>query len=465
MGQFWNMQGLPNGELYRTWLEEVPNDGIIRYLDLFNSERLLIVSPKALAELLVHKTYEFIKPPHLVTGLGRILGVGVFLAEGDEHKRQRKDLMPAFAFRHIKEMYPTFWDKATELVQSIIETNFEAVFGHGEGPIVEISDWANRATLDIIGTAGLGRDFESLKNPDNYLIQTYKRLFSPSRSGQILGLLSFFFPSWLIRALPIKQNDNMEVASNVIQSTCFDLIQEKKHLLEKSDTKRDILSVAIQSGGFSDKDLVNQLMTFLIAGHETTASALSWTICMLCRHPEVQARLQEEVRLALPDPRNPKSLISASVIDNLTYLNAVCNEALRLYPPIPITIRVAACDTTLMGHFIPKNTTIFLSPWAVNTSKALWGDDAAEFNPDRWLGEGKANGSAGSNYANLTFLHGPRSCIGQNFAKGELACLVAAWARTFNTTFAKEDYVVEVRNGIAARPKDLRVKLELLKIP
>ena len=253
----------------------------------------------------------------------------------------------------------------------------------------------------------------------------------------------------------------MEAASNVIKRTCFDLIQEKKQRLEKSSSEKDILSVAIESGGFSDENLVNQLMTFLIAGHETTAAALSWTICMLCKHSDVQTRLQKEVRSALPDPRDANMSVSASDIDNLPYLNAVCNEVLRLYPPIPMTIRVAAEDTTLAGLFIPKNTTIFLPPWAVNTSKELWGDDATEFKPDRWLGEGKANGGAESNYSNLTFLHGPRSCIGQSFAKGELACLVAAWAGTFTTAFANEGYVVEVRNGIAARPKDLTVNLEV----
>ena len=256
----------------------------------------------------------------------------------------------------------------------------------------------------------------------------------------------------------------MEHASNVIKDTCFHLIQEKKQALEKSVFKKDILSVAIQSGGFSDEDLVNQLMTFLIAGHETTASSLSWTICMLCKHPYVQIRLQNEVRSALPDPRNPNASVTASEIDGLPYLNAVCNEVLRLYPPIPMTIRVAAHDTTLVGHHIPKGTTMFLPPWAVNTSKGLWGSSALEFNPDRWLGEGKANGGAESNYSNLTFLHGPRSCIGQGFAKGELACLVAAWAGTFTTSFAKDNYAVEVRNGITARPKDLKVKLKVREV-
>ena len=138
---------------------------------------------------------------------------------------------------------------------------------------------------------------------------------------------------------------------------------------KRAGTARNILSVAIESGGFTDGGLVNQLMTFLIAGHETTASALSWAICMLCEHPEVQRRLGEEVRSSLPDPRFPASSISSNDMDSLPYLNAVCNEVLRLYSPVPVTVRVAADDTTLLGHYIPKGTTIFIAPWATNANK------------------------------------------------------------------------------------------------
>ena len=229
-------------------------------------------------------------------------------------------------------------------------------------------------------------------------------------------------------------------------------------------TTKNILSVAIESGGFTDEGLVNQLMTFLIAGHETTAAALSFAICMLCTHPEVQTRLREEVRASLPDPRSPTSSISSNDIDSLPYLNAVCNEVLRLYSPVPITVRVAAHNTTLIGHPIPKGTTIFIAPWATNANKDFWGEDAADFNPDRWIGEGKANsGGIESNYAFLTFLHGPRSCIGQSFAKGEFACLLAAWAGALETRFADADYVVRVKNGLTPRPQDLEVKVEVLQ--
>ena len=86
MGQFFHALKRPHGESIRTWLETVPNDGIIRYLDIFNSERLTVVSPKGLSEVLVQKSYEFVKPAQIRKGLGRIFGVGIFLAEGDEHK-------------------------------------------------------------------------------------------------------------------------------------------------------------------------------------------------------------------------------------------------------------------------------------------------------------------------------------------------------------------------------------------
>ena len=123
-------------------------------------------------------------------------------------------------------------------------------------------------------------------------------------------------------------------------------------------------------------------------------------------------------------------------IDSLPYLHTVCNEVLRYYPPVTITLREAARDTVITGISIPKGTRVVLVPLASNRNEAQWGPEANKFNPERWLGSA-SNGGAPTNYDFLTFLHGHRSCIGQSFARSEFACLLAAWVGRFE--FELED--------------------------
>ena len=241
---------------------------------------------------------------------------------------------------------------------------------------------------------------------------------------------------------------------------CFDLINEKREKLASGKaTGKDILSVAIESGGFSDEDLVNQLMTFLAAGHETTASAMSWVSYLLCTHPDVQKRLREEIRTNLPSLTSGEQ-ITAADFDKVPYLWAVCNETLRFMPSVGLTLRRAAHDTTILDQPIPKGATIILCPWAINVDKEQWGPDADKFNPDRWMGAGKTNtGGADSNYSMLTFLHGPRSCIGKEFARAEFATLLATWIGRFEMESADKDYVLEIQSGITSRPKNFKVRM------
>ncbi|KAL8786457.1 MAG: hypothetical protein Q9213_002773 [Squamulea squamosa] len=456
LGQRLNMLKEANGQSFRRWQRKYPNDGIIRFLDVLNTETLLILSPKALSEVTVQKAYDFLKPPQMKGTLGKILGVGLFLAEGDEHKKQRKDLNPAFAFRPIKQLYPIFWNKAGELIAMLSQHDNKESPSEGLTKPINVNDWTSRVTLDIIGVAGFGHDFDSIHNPASDLIQTYRTIFSPSKMRQVVILLNPLTPH------SIRRNNDIEAASKVIKGTCHDLVQQAKQKLSKkegSTPSKDILSVALSSSYFSDSDLVNQLMTFLLAGHETTASAFSWAICMLCTHPNTQIRLRDELRSAnLPDPRSFHSSVSASQIDHLPYLNAFCNEILRLYPPIPATVRVATCDTSIIGHHVPKGTNIFLAPWATNANKELWGEDAEDFKPERWT-----DSSIDNNYAFMTFLHGPRSCIGQGFARGELLCLVAAWVSCFETSFEVDGYQIEVKNGLTPRPAGLSVRVKVLE--
>ncbi|ETS87699.1 hypothetical protein PFICI_01527 [Pestalotiopsis fici W106-1] len=474
MGQFKIIRELPSGYPHRKWIREVPNEGIIRYLGAFNQERLFINGDKALAEVLVHRNYDFNKPPELKTFLGRILGVGVLVAEGDEHKRQRRNLLPAFAFRHIKDLYPVFWRIGRSGVQAMTESILadaknknistdaeEALANRENTAVIEVGNWASRATLDIIGVAGMGRDFNSIRDPNNEINERYRTVFQPSKQAQILNLLSLFLPAFVIKNLPVKRNNDIESAAKIIKSVCRDLVVEKKEKLARKElTDVDILSVAIESGGFSDEDLVNQLMTFLAAGHETTAAAMTWAVYMLSRYPEMQKRLREEVREHLPSADVDQDVDSLQ-IDRLPYLNAVCNEVLRYYPPVPLTVRQTVRDTSILGHHIPKGVRVILPPAAINLDKEQWGPDAGEFNPDRWIPKDEtdksaASGGATSNYAYMTFLHGPRSCIGSSFAKAEFACLLAQWVGRFEfELYNKEEFdesKVLIKGGITARP-------------
>ncbi|OCK98298.1 cytochrome P450 [Cenococcum geophilum 1.58] len=457
----------PSGAPQQRWAEEVPNEGLIRYAFLFNEDRVLITNPKGLAEVLVHRNYEFIKPGRLGNGLGRVLGIGILLAEGEEHKRQRRTLMPAFAYRHIKDLYPVFWNKSRELIEAL-DVTIQKLGIPTEQPysVVEIGNWVSRATLDIIGIAGLGRDFGAIEDPDNELNQTYRRIFATDRIARSMQILGNVVPIWILRALPVKRNEELVSAIKLIKQTCYDLIKSKKEKFEKGErTDVDILSVALESGGFSDDDLVNQLMTFLAAGHETTASALQWATYLLCLHPDMQKRLREEIRGNLPSILDHDAKISSMEIDHLPYLNAVCNESLRLFSPVPITFREAAHDTTILGHPIPKGTCIVISPWAINCSQKLWGEDAKNFNPDRWMEPGRTNtGGADSNYSFLTFLHGPRSCIGKDFAKAEFAILLAALFGHYEMELSDPNMKLEIQGGITARPKGgLFVKVKALE--
>jgi cytochrome P450 len=374
--------------------------------------------------------------------------------------------MPAFAYRHVKNLYPVFWAKSIEMVK-MIQQDLENRNSSGDNT-VQISNWASRATLDIIGVAGMDHDFDSLQDPDNSLNKSYRAIMrSPPLWLKLVFVVSFLFgdPRWS-RKFPSKWNKEIEESGEVIRNVARQMIREKKAKMEdpKAETGIDIVSVALSSGTFDEENLVDQCMTFLGAGHETTATALQWAVYALCKNPDVQTRLREEVRASLPS-LNDERPITAAEIDNLPYLNAVCNEVLRFHPSVPATIRTAVRDTSLAGKQIPKGTLFSISPQILNRMEEFWGPDADKFNPDRFMGPGKANtGGAVSNYAFLTFLHGPRSCIGQGFAKAELACLLAATVGRFQMELKYPDAKLELREGATVSPKDgVLAKLTLLE--
>lgn len=415
------------------WINEVPNDGLIRYRMMFNKEVVFVTSPKALSEVLVQKNYDFSKPYKLRQGLGRILGIGLIIAEGEEHKvrtisensqitrrglkirkKQRKNLMPAFLHRHVKDLYPIFWEKSASLAAEL-EENIKRTGQSNQ--VFDVADWLARTTLDILGAAGLGREFDTLHNPENEIVRAYRGVFEQKPPKGIFGILVFIAKEQIMNLFRIKRNDSIAAATEVLTDVSRRLIRDKrdekaqdsKENVDRS-VRRDILSVALDSGNFTDTMLENHLLTFLAAGHETTATSMTWAIYALCLYPQVQKRLRDEVRANLPigTTSSPNTVtVSAEMVDNLPYLHAVCNEVFRVYPPAGLTRRVAAKDTSISGQHIPKGTAIAISMRAVNISKELWGEDALVFDPERWMKPNQANSGGGvTNFSFMTFLHG-----------------------------------------------------------
>lgn len=268
-------------------------------------------------------------------------------------------------------------------------------------------------------------------------------------------------------ALPVKKNTIIRGAVRVVTEFVRTRLREKKLELDaktdnigsEEDSQKDIISVAMETGAFTIEDLVNQSKTLLGAGHETSATAVTWGIYLLSLpcYSHIQSRLRAEIRAHLPPPDSGEP-ITSDMLDNLPYLNAVSKEIMRVHAPVPMVARQANEDTDICGVRIPKGTDVRVHVWAVNKSKKLWGEDARVFRPERWL-EDVHGGAESLSY--LTFGYGPRSCIGRGkyyfwivsnlanggtgFAQGENKALLAALIGSFDFKPA------------AGQPRDLEI--------
>ncbi|KAF3908372.1 hypothetical protein AA313_de0209908 [Arthrobotrys entomopaga] len=417
------------------------------YKGIMNRERVMPTSPKVMAEILHSKSYTFIKPHHFQFALARLLGHGILMAEGDEHKRQRKILTPAFHPRHLRSLFPLFFAKSKEMVDLI---SLEIQKADVEDPIIDFNAWGSRCTLDIIGKAGAGIDFNAMVDPSNEMLQTYRKVFSPTRNQQIMGIMNMILPLFVMRNLPLQAVRDIDAAREVIMKICLDMIATKRQqIIEKKEMNPDILSIMMEEGSFTDEEMKNQLMTFMAAGHETTAAAVSWAVYELSRRPEIAEKLRTAIREAVPSMDSES--ITMETIESIRYLRNFTNEILRFHAPVPVTFREAAKDETLNGQFIPKGTTVIIVTDVMNKSEELWGDDAKEFNPDRWDKAG-GTGGATSNYANMTFLMGTRSCIGQKFSQEEYKAIIFCLAGKFAFEEKEKDMEIHTRGGITQRP-------------
>ncbi|KAH7245502.1 cytochrome P450 [Fusarium tricinctum] len=441
----------PAGDLFLELAERYPGQDLIMLNSL--RDQVSIMNPQLLADLLVHNCYDFTKPKRISSFLRHILGDGLIIVEGETHKFLRKNTTPAFHFRHIKELYPMMWTKGETLAKALKED-----MSASRSSVVELNGWASKVTLDIIGIAGLGRKLDTVEKKQDPLADIFEQLLEPDREKLIFSMLALAVGLKYVRLLPWKMNNVFNYLTGSLNELCYPMIKEKKAaIIEKGDDHFDVLSLLIKTNNFSDEALKDQLLTFLAAGHETTASALTWACYLLTKNPEIQAKVREEVKNAIPEDLENNMAHLAGILEQLPYLNGVMHETLRLYPTVPLTMRQAIRDTRIGDQFIPEGTDIIVSIWYINRSPVIWGPDAAEFRPERWItsdGKPNQNGGASSNYNFLTFLHGPRSCIGQGFAKAEMRCLLATMVRSFEWTLAMDDGLVMPRGVITIKPEN-----------
>jgi cytochrome P450 len=262
IGHALTMFSRPAGVWHLRIMKETPNDGLIRTLGFFHSDTLLATSPEALADVLVHKNYDFEKPPWVRQFLRKFLGNGLLITEGDEHKHHRKQIMPAFHFRHIKELYPVFWSKSVDMCNVI-----RASLTDNNSDTLDVGHYATQVTLDIIGLAGLGRNIDSLKNSDDELVKNYEVILEPTAEKAIYFIMHLIFPARLIAMLPWKVNKEVKDTTGNLSKICTDFVVDKKSgMKHESRESVDILSIMIRSNNFSDQNLVDQLLTFLAAG-------------------------------------------------------------------------------------------------------------------------------------------------------------------------------------------------------
>lgn len=446
-GQFFSIITEECGVPQRRWHKE--HGLIIRYFFPFGAERLSIADDEALKHMTVKNPYNYPKPLRAKLWMVRVLGEGVLLAEGPEHMHQRKALSPGFSIQSIRALTPVFWEKSLLLAKLWRE---EMTVDGVTTKSFEVLEWLNRTTLDIIGQAGFGYDINSLENPETPIREAYRLVFAFDLMSRMLHGIQAFIPE--SKYIPAKMNRDVETSRRIILDKATEIIQEKQEQAENNTGGKDIIALIARDNkklkemgevGLSLETMRDQVMTFLGAGHDTTATGVAWTIHLLSTHPEIQSRLREEIKDFMPflfdkDTRfDPEQLMSADA-DQLPYLDNVCREALRYIPPIPMTVRQSLADDFLGGYKVPAGTVVYVLANAINRLPAYWGKTCDVFDPDRW-------DDLPASYtvnAYMTFLQGPRGCIGKKFAETEmkilLCCLLSMYEfrRDVNTADPEE---------------------------
>ncbi|KAJ7756856.1 cytochrome P450 [Mycena maculata] len=446
------------GAVYEGWASRY--GAVFSVPGLLGSRTICLTDVKAIAHFSAEETYGYVGTPPAKRFNEKLLGRGLFWAEGDSHKRQRRALNPAFSNVAIKNMTSIFFDsayKAKAAWDAMLESS-----GPSEGIILEVQLWMNHISLDTIGLAGFSHDFGTLSGNTSNIASIFDAIGSKeSVLDTVVFLLSLIVP--IVDNVPTVRHSLLNQLTKAMQDL-------GNGFLETTDANADksvigFLMKSVSSEKISHEEVMSQIMFLIVAGYETTAISLTWALIELSRNPAIQTKLRDEL-LRSGDPTWEELTSHGSLLDAFT-----C-EVLRMHPPLPEIERMAAKDDclplstpiqTARGElvdtvFVRKGQYAKLSVECINRSEALWGPDAKVFNPGRWLDESngvdqqRAQELQGYRHL-LTFSDGPRICLGKVFALTEFKTVLSVLLRNFVFEFPNgPDTAIGRRMGLLPRP-------------
>ncbi|MBO9654392.1 MAG: cytochrome P450 [Agrobacterium tumefaciens] len=385
--------------------------------------RVHLADPALIHEALVKNAHLLAKGEDVRRALGPALGQGLLTADGDHWKWQRQSVAAAFRHEKLLELMPVMIDSARRTGQN---------WHLSPSGDIDISHEMMRTTFDIIVetmmSGGHGIDIGRVE-------QSITDYLKPT--GWTFALAVLGAPEWL----PHPGRRKARAAVDYLRASLATVVTgRRQNPMGQTDLVSMLLEAKDPETGrmMSDTEIVDNLLTFITAGHETTALGLAWTFHLLSQNREEERRVVEEIEaVTAGEP------VAAEHIARLTYTRQVFSEAMRLYPPAPIITRTALQDFTLGEHDIPAGTVLYVPIYAVHRHTALW-NEPERFDPSRF---GPEESRTRHRYAYMPFGAGPRVCIGNAFAMMEAVAILAVVLQTVhleNSSAAKVEPLMRV---------------------
>jgi cytochrome P450 len=389
----------------------------------------MIFHPQDVKHVLQENHRNYSKDTYLIHFLRPLLGQGLLTNDGQSWLHQRRLMQPAF---HRKQL-TTFGALLTGATRAMLERWQDAATR--DQPL-DVSTEMMRLTLRVVGQALFSID---LSDETDTVGQAFTAL--------ITSISDYIYNPVPPLNFPTPRNRRIQQSIRTLDGVVQDIITEHRRL---DADKGDLLSMLLlardeETGeGMNDRQVRDEVMTLLLAGHETTSNALTWTWYLLSQHPDAESRLHAELEQVLGG-RIP----TVEDLPRLPYTRMVLEEALRLYPPAVGFNRKALADDEVGGYFVPANTLIWLSPYMTHRHPDYW-EHPEVFDPERFSPE---RSTGRPHFAYFPFGGGPRLCIGSNFAMMEAQLVLATIAQRYQLRLVP-DHQVEPQVLLSLRPRN-----------